>query len=66
MSIILEGVSKSFGERRVLQNVNLTLPDRGAVCFFGPSGCGKTTLTLSLIHIFPAAGDALTAPAAVL
>lgn len=45
MSIILEGVSKSFGERRVLQNVNLTLPDRGAVCFFGPSGCGKTTLT---------------------
>lgn len=29
----------------MLQNVNLTLPDRGAVCFFGPSGCGKTTLT---------------------
>lgn len=45
MSIILEGVGKSFGERKVLQNVNLTLPDRGAVCFFGPSGCGKTTLT---------------------
>lgn len=45
MSIILEEVGKSFGERKVLQNVNLTLPDRGAVCFFGPSGCGKTTLT---------------------
>ncbi len=45
MSITLEGVSKAFGERQVLRNVNLTLPERGAVCFFGPSGCGKTTLT---------------------
>lgn len=44
MSIILEGVGKSFGERSVLRDVNLTLPQTGAYCFFGPSGCGKTTL----------------------
>lgn len=44
MCITLENVSRAFEGRQVLRNVSLTLPDRGAVCFFGPSGCGKTTL----------------------
>lgn len=44
VSITLENVSRSFDGRKVLHDVNLTLPDKGAVCFFGPSGCGKTTL----------------------
>lgn len=44
MSITLEHVRKSFGDKVVLRDVSLALPDRGAVCFFGPSGCGKTTL----------------------
>lgn len=44
MCITLEQVCRSFDERQVLRNVSLSLPDRGAVCFFGPSGCGKTTL----------------------
>ena len=44
MSITLEHVCKSFGEKRVLENVSLALPDRRSICFFGPSGCGKTTL----------------------
>ena len=44
MSITLENVSRTFEGREVLKNVNLALPDKGAVCFFGPSGCGKTTL----------------------
>lgn len=45
MFITLEHVSKAFGERQVLRDVSLMLPESGAVCFFGPSGCGKTTLT---------------------
>ena len=44
MSITLEHVRKSFGEKTVLSDVSLTLPEVGAFCFFGPSGCGKTTL----------------------
>lgn len=44
MCITLEGVSRAFDGRQVLKNVSMTLPRRGAVCFFGPSGCGKTTL----------------------
>lgn len=44
MSITLEKVNRAFDGRQVLKNVSMTLPERGAVCFFGPSGCGKTTL----------------------
>ena len=44
MCITLDKVSRAFDGRRVLQNVSMELPRRGAVCFFGPSGCGKTTL----------------------
>lgn len=29
---------------RVLEHLNLTLPDSGLVCIFAPSGTGKTTL----------------------
>ena len=44
MSITLEHVRKSFGDKQVLSDLSLTLPEGGSVCFFGPSGCGKTTL----------------------
>ena len=44
MSITLEHVRKSFGDKLVLSEVSLTLPEGATVCFFGPSGCGKTTL----------------------
>lgn len=44
MSITLDHVRKTFGDKLVLADVSLTLPERGSVCFFGPSGCGKTTL----------------------
>ncbi len=35
---------KKSNEIHVINNVTLTLPEKGLVCFFGPSGCGKTTL----------------------
>ena len=44
MCVTLENVSRVYEGRRVLDGVSLTLPRRGAVCFFGPSGCGKTTI----------------------
>lgn len=44
MSIILEGVQKSFGDKQVIHNASMTIGAGERVCFFGPSGCGKTTL----------------------
>ena len=44
MAITIDHVRKAFGDRAVLTDVCLRLPDSGRVCLFGPSGCGKTTL----------------------
>lgn len=45
-SVLLEacGISKSFGENAVLQNVDFTLKKGELVCLLGVSGAGKTTL----------------------
>lgn len=40
----IQGVSKSFGDKRVLEDVSLTLHKGELVCLLGVSGCGKTTL----------------------
>lgn len=47
--IVLENVSKSFGDVRVLENLSLTFPAGEITCIKGPSGSGKTTL-LKLIE----------------
>ncbi len=43
-NIELRGVSKQFGEIKVIKDVNLTVEDNEFVVFVGPSGCGKSTL----------------------
>jgi putative spermidine/putrescine transport system ATP-binding protein len=47
-AITLDKVSKSYGGRRVLQPIDLTVYEGQKVVLLGPSGCGKTT-TLRLI-----------------
>ncbi|MBR5723771.1 MAG: polyamine ABC transporter ATP-binding protein [Bacteroidales bacterium] len=49
--IDLKGVSKSFGDKKILDNINLYIRKGEFVTLLGPSGCGKTT-TLRLIAGF--------------
>lgn len=39
-----EHVDKTYGEKQVLRDFSLSLPERGSVALMGPSGGGKTTL----------------------
>ena len=48
MDITLQNVSKSFGDKQVLEGFSHTFPQGELTCVMGPSGCGKTTL-LSLL-----------------
>ena len=49
MSIIrTENLCKSFGEREVLKNVNLTVNPGEVIVIIGPSGAGKSTFLRSL------------------
>lgn len=40
----VKNLKKSFGNRVILDNVNLTVKDDEILCIVGPSGAGKTTL----------------------
>ena len=42
--ISVSHLTLSYGEKRVLEDFSLTLPERGVTVLSGPSGCGKTTL----------------------
>ncbi len=42
--ITIRALTKSFGENRVLQGIDLTVEQREVVCIIGPSGSGKSTL----------------------
>jgi len=39
-----EGLTKGFGERMLIENLNFKLPAGGIVGIIGPNGAGKTTL----------------------
>ena len=36
--------SKSFGNHKILDNINIEFADNTITCLIGESGCGKTTL----------------------
>ena len=42
--IVLDKVTKSFGETQVILPLNLTIEEGEFAVFVGPSGCGKSTL----------------------
>ena len=43
-SVSFDGIEKSFGTTRVIQNINFSIHDGEFVVLVGPSGCGKSTL----------------------
>ena len=55
--INLTGISKSYGDHVVLDDLNLYIRENEFITLLGPSGCGKTT-TLRIIgglrHRMPA------------
>lgn len=44
MQLILKDISKSFGDKKVIDKFNLEVKKGEIVSLLGPSGCGKTTI----------------------
>ncbi len=49
--VSFEGVSKSFGDRQLIDNLTFKLPRGGIVGVIGPNGAGKTTLFKMIMGI---------------
>lgn len=44
MQLTLQGIRHDYGGVRVLDDIDLAVPEGRIVCIVGPSGCGKSTL----------------------
>ena len=44
VDLLLEGVSKSYGDNLAIRSISATVPHGGISVIVGPSGCGKSTL----------------------
>ncbi|MFA5114125.1 MAG: ABC transporter ATP-binding protein [Candidatus Margulisiibacteriota bacterium] len=58
--IKLNKLSKSFCDHKVLDGVDLEIPDGQALAVIGPSGCGKSTLLKLLIRLEEPTGGSVT------
>jgi ABC-2 type transport system ATP-binding protein len=54
------GLTKRFGERTVVRNVDLRVPRGSAFGYLGPNGAGKTTLIRMLLGLTPATAGEMT------
>ena len=56
--MVTTGLTKQFGDRRVVDGLDLTIPS-GSVCgFVGPNGAGKTTTIRMLLGLIrPTSGE---------
>lgn len=54
MDIKVQNLTKAFGDKMALKNINITFDEGKITCIMGHSGCGKTTL-LNIIMGFIAA-----------
>jgi len=48
VEVVLEHITKHFGQAKIIDDINLRVRDKEFLTLLGPSGCGKTT-TLRLI-----------------
>ena len=61
--VLVEKVVRRFGDRTVLDGLDLTIADEELVVLLGPSGCGKTTLLRLLAGLDRPDGGLVEVPA---
>src|SRR5512140_2717801 len=54
MSIVVQGVTKFYGEQKALDNVSFEVKTGEIVGFLGPNGAGKSTMMKIITGFIPA------------
>ncbi|WP_432354129.1 ABC transporter ATP-binding protein [Sporosarcina sp. A2] len=60
MVVSINNVTKRFGAKEVLKNVNLTIPEHSIFGFVGANGAGKTTLMKCMLGLVPVTSGTIT------
>jgi polar amino acid transport system ATP-binding protein len=58
--VTVRGVSKSFGDLKVLKDISFTVNQGEVVAILGPSGSGKSTLLRCITHLEPVDGGSIS------
>ena len=58
-AIEFAGVTLSFGARKVLVNIDLSIGDKEFIGVLGPNGSGKTTLMRAILGLLPPRSGAI-------
>ena len=53
----IRNLSAGYEDRRVLEDISLSIPEGKVTVIVGPNGCGKSTLLKALAGILPATGS---------
>jgi sulfonate transport system ATP-binding protein len=61
-AVVVTGLRRSYGERNVINNLNLRIERGEFVALLGESGCGKTTLLRALAGLDPIQSGRIDAP----
>lgn len=57
-AIVLTNINKYYGDKQVLRDINLEVPNGRIFGLLGPSGCGKTTIVKIVVGALePSSGD---------
>jgi ABC-2 type transport system ATP-binding protein len=60
MSIVVQGVTKVYGEQKALDNVSFEVNTGEIVAFIGPNGAGKSTMMKIITGFIPASSGLVT------
>jgi ABC-2 type transport system ATP-binding protein len=60
MSIVVQGVTKLYGEQKALDNVSFEVKTGEIVAFIGPNGAGKSTMMKIITGYIPASAGKVT------
>ena len=52
MSLVVENISKNYGDQKALDNISFSVKKGEIVGFLGPNGAGKSTLMKIFDYVF--------------